>query len=182
MTTTGGGSRHTCGIAALRTQTSTCCLAVDARLRMPYPAADDYWRRQAPYVPQTIIGGRSRHTCGIAALRTQTSTCCLAVDARRRMPYLPPYTTTGGGSRPTGRRRSLEAAVYLSAASPWMRGGGCITCRLDDNWRRQAPYVPQTIIGGRSRNTCGIAALRTQTSTCCLAVDARRRMLYLLPP
>ena len=76
----------------------------------------------------TIIEGRSRHTCGIAALRTQTSTCCLALDARRLSTYL--------------FRHRQEAAVAILAASPWMRGG-CVDIHASSN-----------TTGGGSRPNC----------------------------
>ena len=71
-----------------------------------------------------------------------------------------------------------------------MRGGGCLSCLREDNWRPQSSYLPQKpcllprcgceaadaypasakTTGGRSRHTC------RRRPACCLAVDARQRM------
>ena len=112
------------------------------------------------------------------------------MDAKRLSAYLRPgcpdatvlvpvaLTTTGGGCRLTCRRRQLEDAVDLSAASPWMRGGGCSTCCRDDNWRRQtAPYLRHRCLEeavallaaspwmrGGGRPTCSVAAKKPQST------------------
>ena len=52
----------------------------------------------------------------------------LAVDARRLSPYLLPWS-------------SLVAADAIPAASPWMRGGSRLTCRIDDLWRPKSPTL-----------------------------------------
>ena len=66
-------------------------------------------------------------------------------------------------------RRKCEAAVNLLAASPWMRGGGLLTC-CSTAWMQQSTYLPTwlEITEGRSGPTC------------CFAVNARRRPPYLL--
>ena len=132
------------------------------------------WRRQASYLLQTISGGLSRPTCRIA------------VDARRRMPYLP-------------HRRQLEAAVVLLATDDnWRRQTSYLPPRrgceaadalpaADNNWRRLSSYLPQSIyllprLGCKVAVDLHASIKKTggcSRCTCCLAVDARRRMPYL---
>ena len=134
------------------------------------PATDDHCTPRSLYLP---------HRLGCEAA---VALPCLLEDNRRpQSTYLPPCrkceaadalpclrednwrpaiaipaasTTTGGGSRPTGRRRSLEAqSIYLLPRS------GC-EASVD-------LHASMKKTGGGNRLTC------------CLAVDARRRMLYL---
>ena len=102
-------------------------------------------------------------------------------------------TTTGGGSRPTCRRRSLEAAVALPEAS--LPGGRSRpTFRLALDARRRTTYLFCRRYEATVPPTCCLAAyarrrmpypasVRTtgggRRPTCRLALDARRRMTYL---
>ena len=157
-----GGGRLTCSVAAKKPLSPyllprRICEAADAlfcRRRLleaagALRAADDHWRPQSQYLRHRCLEDADVHLlprrgCEAALVllaadghwtprslylpprlgcEAAVALHCLLEDNWRPQSTYLPQTTTGGGSRPTCRRRSLEAAVDLSAASPWMRGG-----------------------------------------------------------
>ena len=134
VTTTGGGRRPTCR------SLPTCCPAANPRRRMPCPASV-----KTTGGPRSLNSASSKTTGG-----RRRPTCRLAVDARRRTTYL--------------FCRRYKAAVPLLAASPHgCEAADALPCRRRLLEAAGALFA-LTIIEGRSRDTCGIAALRTQTS------------------
>ena len=138
-----GGCRFTCGIAAWGMQTSTCCLAVEARRHSSYllPRCPD---------AAVVMPASSRTTGGGCRL-----TCRLAVDARRLSPSLRPgCSETNSSHLPPCRvfgaavvlpaaspLRSLEATVAYLLPRPWMRGGIRETCLRGNNRRPLSSHL-----------------------------------------